>query len=59
VSEPSKFEINTTMKIGEDGRVNISCNKGLWSVSAPSRHRAKSEAVRYFMQYDSDGEYDE
>jgi len=59
MSGQNKFELNTTTKIEEDGRTNISCNKGLWSVSSPDEAWAISEAVHYFMQYDSDGEYDE
>lgn len=35
----------------------ISCKLGLWSVEAPTRNRAESEARHYFRQYRDDGEY--
>ena len=54
----SLFEKNTT-KTEADGRVMIRCNKGLWSVDAPSEYEAMREAVRYYIQYAEDGEYDE
>ena len=52
------YEKNTTMT-EDDGRVQIRCNKGLWGVDAPNKSQATVEAVRYFLQYASDGEYDE
>lgn len=36
----------------------ISCQKGLWSVEAPSSERAEKEALHYFAQYWGDGEYE-
>jgi len=56
-SEPSEFEKHTTMTVQKDGRVTIACNKGLWSVDAPNKNEATKEAVHYFLQYWSDGEY--
>ena len=58
MTEPSEFEKNTTKKVAKDGRCTIKCNKGLWEVNAPNKIQAISEAVHYFMQYYSDGEYD-
>ena len=54
----SPFEKNTT-KTEADGRVMIRCNKGLWSVAAPSEYEAMREAVKCYIQYAEDGEYDE
>lgn len=59
MSELSEFEKNTTKTIDKDGRTTIKCNKGLWEVSAPNKNQATAEAVRYFMQYHADGEYDD
>jgi hypothetical protein len=39
-------------------RCEISCKKGLWGTSAPTKEQALSEAKHYFWQYYSDGEYD-
>lgn len=36
---------------------DISCNLGLWSVSAPDQETAQDEALHYFRQYKKDGEY--
>jgi hypothetical protein len=49
------FEKNT--KHSKDGRT-IKCRRGLWSVTAPTREDALSEAQRYFALYFLDGEYD-
>jgi len=38
-------------------RVSIACKKGLWAVDAPDLETAESEALNYFTQYYSDGEY--
>ena len=35
----------------------FSCKKHLWSVEGTDKERAKQEAMRYFLQYWSDGEY--
>ena len=56
-NEPSLFELNTvSKKVGD--RFYIECRKGLWSVEAPTKSQATVEAVRYFLQYQRDGEYD-
>jgi hypothetical protein len=39
------------------GRTSINCKLGLWGVDAPSAKVAMREAVYYFEQYKSDGEY--
>lgn len=41
----------------KNGRHIYECPKGLWSVSSPERKVALREAVHYFQQYYSDGEY--
>ncbi len=52
------FEVSTVMT-NKNGRYQINCRKGLWGVDAPSLEEAAREAVHYFTQYLSDGEYDE
>lgn len=54
--EQSEFEKNTTTtRIGSG--YECKCNKGLWSVYAPTENQAISEGVHYFLQYWEDGEY--
>tara|TARA_B110000093_G_scaffold136838_1_gene146646 strand:+ start:309 stop:539 length:231 start_codon:yes stop_codon:yes gene_type:complete len=36
---------------------DISCKLGLWSVSCGDKDQAQDEALHYFRQYKSDGEY--
>ena len=50
------FNANTTTRKYERW-TEISCNKGLFSVSAPTLEEARNEAMRYFFQYYSDSEY--
>lgn len=50
------FEKNT--KQSRDG-LTIKCRRGLWSVTAPTREGALTEAHRYFALYFLDGEYDQ
>ena len=45
-----------TIKKTEAGYI-IQCKLGLWSVLAPTRNSAETEALRYFEQYSSSGEY--
>ena len=40
------------------GQHKISCVKGLWSVSGPTRASVDKEAKHYFWQYFEDGEYE-
>ena len=49
--------VNFTIK---DDRLTISCKLGLWSVSGPviDAFKINDEAMHYFIQYKSDGEYD-
>ena len=35
----------------------VECKLGLWGVQAPTESEAHREAVHYFQQYYSDGEY--
>ena len=53
----SDFTKCTYTKTHKDGRVEVGCVLGLWSVDAPSEEAAISEAAHYFSQYRSDGEY--
>ena len=53
-------DFNKHIKINvTDNRVDISCIKGLWGVSAPTMSQALSEARHYHRQCLWDGEYDE
>jgi len=40
-----------------DGRTAIQCKLGLWGVEGPSDMTTINEAMHYFEQYKSDGEY--
>ena len=40
-------------------RATISCSLGLWSVNGAFGNALFSEALHYFQQYKSDGEYSE
>ena len=51
-----EFKKNTK-ESESNGRFNIDCVKGLWGVSAPTKEDAKREAMHYFIQYFTDGEY--
>ena len=51
------YKANTTHKTIGGGRHEISCNKGLFSVTSSDYEIADSEAKHYFMQYWRDGEY--
>lgn len=55
--ELSEFEKNTTMTMHKNGRCEIVCNKGLWSVEARNKSEATREAVSYFIKYWGSGEY--
>lgn len=53
----NSFLKNTKRVYRKNGRVEISCKKGLWSVDAPDSDTADAEALHYFRQYYEDGEY--
>jgi len=57
VTESEKFLKCTTKTIRKDGHTTVSCKKGLWSVEAYHEINAVTEAMHYFRQYASDGEY--
>ena len=40
-----------------DGRREIYCQKGFWSVSGADRDAVEREARHYWIQYFNDGEY--
>lgn len=51
-------EFNACAMYQRDGEeVTISCKLGLWSVSGPYGLAIMDEALHYFRQYKSDGEY--
>jgi len=39
------------------GRFSIGCIYGLWAVSGADKRQVESEAMHYWQQYNSDGEY--
>ena len=51
-----KMRENTTERATKHGW-EISCNRGLWSVTATNKEDVVREAMRYFIQYWGDGEY--
>jgi len=55
MTQEDAFVKFTTIKGIEDGGWEVSCNKGLWSVYAPTLRRAMEEATHYFKQYYGDG----
>lgn len=52
------FEKYTETKLMKNDRVHIYCKRWLWGVEAPDLDTAKKEAMRYFIQYYEDGEYE-
>lgn len=54
----TQFQQCTTQSKRNDQHV-ITCNLGLWSVSAPTLDQAMREAQHYFIQYKAGGEYSE
>jgi hypothetical protein len=46
------------VRFGNHGRT-ITCRLGLWRVDAFTAEEAEREAIRYWVQYWQDGEYDE
>lgn len=59
MTEYERFKSNIIINEEPDGRCEISCKKGLWSVSANGLLTAIHEALHYYVQYKNDGEYDE
>ena len=53
------FEKYTKHKDHKDGSYSIDCVKGNFGVHAPTKATALNEARHYFVQYFSDGEYNE
>ncbi len=41
-----------------NGHWMVDCKRGLWSVSAATKHDAIKEGLHYWQQYYYDGEYD-
>ena len=50
------FEKNTISRKTKNG-YSVKCRKGLWAVSGPNKKFVEKEAMRYFVQYYMDGEY--
>jgi len=42
----------------KDGSIQIHCKRGLWSVRGHDEDFVEREAIHYWQQYLSDGEYD-
>lgn len=53
-----EFERCVIRKWHPDGRYSIRCKKGLWRVDFADVETAEKEAIRYWIQYAEDGEYD-
>jgi len=53
----NEFKKNTNRRANKDS-YTINCKKGLWGVTAATKEEAMREALRYFVQYYEDGEYD-
>jgi len=53
-----KFSLRTITKRDKHGFV-IACKKGLWSVSGTDLCTVIHEAMHYYLQYASAGEYDD
>ena len=47
------------LKCVDASRNKITCKLGLWSVESDDKERLKAEAMHYWRQYRSDGEYHE
>jgi hypothetical protein len=50
---------NSTTLSCASGIWEVRCNKGLWAVSSYMKEEVIRESVHYFLQYYSDGEYDD
>jgi len=57
MSESKEFNKCVTKRKRKSGKYSINCKLGLWGVSADNKDTATIEALRYFLQYKSDGEY--
>ena len=57
MTEVDEFKACTVKKKHKYGRTEIQCKLGLWDVDAYHEINAVAEAMRYFRQYKSDGEY--
>lgn len=55
--QADEFERCIERKLMKDGRTEIHCKLGLWSVSTPDAKTAECEARHYWQQYYTDGEY--
>lgn len=52
-----EFDKNTVSRKTKNG-YSVKCKKGLWAVAGPRKEFVEKEAMRYFIQYYVDGEYD-
>lgn len=50
------FKKYTTCRKTKTG-YSVSCKSGFWAIYAPTKDEAEREAMNYFVQYYSDGEY--
>ena len=51
------FDRCVVVRVAKDGETHIRCRKYLWSVTCRDRETAEREALNYWMQYLTDGEY--
>ena len=51
------FEKCIDRKLMKDGSLEIQCKLGFWGVSGKDEDEIEKEAVHYWMQYASDGDY--
>jgi hypothetical protein len=54
-----KFEKCVERKLMKDGSTEIHCKMGLWGVSGQDKEAIEKEARNYWIQYFSDGEYED
>ena len=56
-TETDPFEICVERKHMKDGSLEIHCKLGLWAASGADHFAVEREAVHYWFQYYTDGEY--
>ena len=57
VGSDALFDLCAETKLMKDGSMQIHCKRGLWGVSGHDHKMVRTEAYHYWMQYQSDGEY--
>lgn len=59
VAPDALFDKCVQTVLRKDGTMLICCKLGNWSASGRDRDQLRREAMHYWAQYHSDGEYDE